>query len=1107
MSKAKAVPSRKPTGLLRGLALGSSIFAFWSWCVKTIWPWFLEQISNLWTNASVGLPRTGEEFIALAGFFVLPVFGFLAYFIIKVWIEIEKGGVYERAAIGVSSLASYAVEKIYICYMVIFDSVLSEILWFNFSRKYRKEVVRLRNLLDVRNLVMATANHLELDDIYISLRVARQKPGRDFNENPIHNIQSNDRVSVWEHFKNSNCQGVFVVVGAPGSGKTTLLKYLMLAYARGAAWIYRVKSRIPIFIELRKLPKYIGKGTQRLDVVLEKMLRDEVDLKELINKMPETWLTQILDTGRAIILCDGLDEIVDLKIRKKISDWIQGSSTHTDWHRNLFVVTARPAGYKTANIAHAKILEVQPFEWEDTKNFIQKWNEANRVISMKPGTSKKTIKDLATNDANILIKKLQDHSRLGVLTSNPLLLTMVCLMHEKGHLPGSRSQLYKEICEVHLDRWRRRVQGPERRDTWTAEQKLTVLRPLANFLMKKEDVVGNSGNRDSKRISTNELLEVCKNQLSQIGLENNEDIRLAFFQSLHDESAILLQWEPGEWGFAHLSFQEYLCADYWFSNNTEAPQAEDWRKLIDLSWWRETVLLYACKATNLRPLIQGALDSGTENGLSFLFALESETVSIPSDQVHQIDYALNIALESRERRSFESAGKAWLIRQNDNNYLKIGNGRWISGWVTNAEYQCFLNEMSERSFIYHPLHEVKWWLSGGSKDPVLGVGFNSAQKYCRWLESKFPEFKYSFVGSEDEPLCYEQNSRYITWMENGALSCPSALLKDNSGSFNCSHGVMSWFDKGFLEKVIISNIRFNRGWRFVGKNMHFYRLEMLERSWFAFLAVTVVVVLLVIGAGIAGAIKSGGDVILEFKWIILLAVMLSGCATVLRIKVRRDKIRSEIARSASPFIIEKVMLKCLRNLARNEGRVVTIKWGKNGGQGSFIPYLRDVEIFDLISLSGVAFFKDKDEVVGNKHVAFSIASSIMMVVWVPEIQFDGLYKVFSRGSGKLSVDEFCNGCEVVNDLMKKSEDATEKNRIKIFLDCLRFFDPRIAINNQRRLARVLISSILNIDITSCNGHIFEPVNKILQIINAVDKREDGKLGAWEGIRLIKSNRD
>lgn len=780
--------TKRPSGVKTSLITLPIPTALLLWCGKILWPWLTEQAESLmtgnWPTFSVG---STEQFLALILLPVVPVLWFVAYFLLNVWREIERDQkIYKVVA---SKIAAFPAAAWDLCGRwkdTVTGWIGLRLSWISFTRRYLRELPRLRKVLDVRNLVMTQANHLELEDVYIELKAASRTLGRHSAANPVTRELRNERAAIWDHLRVLRSGVALAIIGAPGSGKTTLLKHLMLKYAWNQQGKFRVRSRVPFFIELRKLPKLLGKGNASLPVVLANVLKGEHDLKPLLACMPNDWLSRLLKQGRCLLLCDGLDEVPDVTTRQMVSKWLDDQINHTDWHRNLFLVTARPAGYDSAPLGNVQSLEVQPFDWEDTRSFIQRWYMANRVITMKPGTPKRDIRDLAAQDADSLLKKLRDHTRLGVLTSNPLLLTMVCLMHEMGQLPGSRSQLYKEICEVHLERWRRRIGSDtdgkaSQRETWNAEQKLTVLRPLARILMLRGELSVSPGEMDSKRLSTAEMLKFARESLDHIGVAADETSRRAFFTNLHHESGLWLELEPDEWGFAHLSFQEYLCADLWFTNPSMVPDKEEWPLYFEQSWWRECLLLYASKTTDLRPMVRAALEAKTPRSLAFLFALEGETVSIPADLQRQVDAELNKALNSKEIAIFTPAAEAWLLRQQEMGYSRIDERREVGSWVSHAEYQLFLLENDKHDIGLWPLHRIGKWFEDEARAAVAGMRCAAAKRYCNWLDQRFPEWNHRLCGVDVlERQSLLSDGVESTWLDNEGLNISSEQLKSRA---------------------------------------------------------------------------------------------------------------------------------------------------------------------------------------------------------------------------------------------------------------------------------------------------------------------------------------
>jgi len=124
-----------------------------------------------------------------------------------------------------------------------------------------------------------------------------------------------------------------VVLGDPGSGKTTLLRYLALLYARDLAegstvvqgkLVADEPARLPIVLPLRLLGAYLRDQAQA-SVEGHKLLLDFF-LRALANEriaLPETFFDEWLTSGNAVILLDGLDEVADPDLRRRIARLVE----------------------------------------------------------------------------------------------------------------------------------------------------------------------------------------------------------------------------------------------------------------------------------------------------------------------------------------------------------------------------------------------------------------------------------------------------------------------------------------------------------------------------------------------------------------------------------------------------------------------------------------------------------------------------------------------------------------------------------------------------------------------------------------------------------------
>ena len=140
-----------------------------------------------------------------------------------------------------------------------------------------------------------------------------------------------------------------VVLGDPGSGKTTLLYFLALVHAWGPAKASerlgidpKEADRLPIFVPLAAFDDMLGEvpGLTLLD-----FLPRFYDRRRSLPGLGPLF-RQALETGQALILLDGLDEVLDTTTRRYVAQ--QASALIGEWgpHGVRFAITSRFVGYR-----------------------------------------------------------------------------------------------------------------------------------------------------------------------------------------------------------------------------------------------------------------------------------------------------------------------------------------------------------------------------------------------------------------------------------------------------------------------------------------------------------------------------------------------------------------------------------------------------------------------------------------------------------------------------------------------------------------------------------------------------------------------------------------
>ncbi len=335
-----------------------------------------------------------------------------------------------------------------------------------------------------------------------------------------------------------------VVLGDPGSGKTTLCRFATAAVA-GAAGLKDLDLRhepLPLLLPFRDYVRVCREdGDRDLITYLTAEIRNHLQVP-----VPDDFVEQAVDAGRAVLLLDGLDEVGSQGEREEMRARVEAFQVQHP--RVATLVTSRVAGYDEAPLPEEfEHLELRPFDEEDLKLFVHTW-----YAVQEPDDAR--VRD---QGSRALLAALDAEPHVRALARNPLLATLIALVHRhEAQLPGERAKLYELCVKTMLETWPAARRRPF--DSIDAGLQRAYLESLAYRMQKSRPAVSNP----KVVIERTALIETLVEIMSERGGQGTtiRSVAEAWVRFLETGTGLLVEQRPGVFGFFHLSLMEYLAA-------------------------------------------------------------------------------------------------------------------------------------------------------------------------------------------------------------------------------------------------------------------------------------------------------------------------------------------------------------------------------------------------------------------------------------------------------------------------------------------------------------------------------------------------------------------
>ncbi|MEU5543562.1 NACHT domain-containing protein [Streptomyces sioyaensis] len=341
-----------------------------------------------------------------------------------------------------------------------------------FIRRYRNHV--LENFGKIEPPDFERRRRVPIEDLYVPPEITRM------GSSPV------DSVNTWELIDRIDRT---VLLGDPGGGKTTASNVIMHWHAKSG------DRRVPFLVTLREFASQDPPARSVLGHI-------ENNLETFYQcPAPKGLIAKLLLSGSALVIFDGLDELIDTTRRAEVTAIVERFGSEYPMTRIL--VTSRLVGYNHARLDDQQFVRyrVDGFDTDRVDEYVRKW------FSQEDGIS--------SSEIELLSSAFMDESApVSDLRSNPLMLALMCILYRgEGSIPRNRPEVYEQCANLLFRKWdaRRRIHTELRARPHVEP----ALRHLAHWLFLRKD--------SESAVTQRNLISETADFLHHRGFESREE--------------------------------------------------------------------------------------------------------------------------------------------------------------------------------------------------------------------------------------------------------------------------------------------------------------------------------------------------------------------------------------------------------------------------------------------------------------------------------------------------------------------------------------------------------------------------------------------------------
>jgi len=335
-----------------------------------------------------------------------------------------------------------------------------------------------------------------------------------------------------------------VILAGPGYGKTTFMKFLLLNLLK--------KQIIPIYWEWKTIYPFLAE-TDDLGIVLlnyfQKIFKNSFEVKDI---------EAFTRNQKFVFLIDGLDEAEQSNRLPLMQSIIK--HYHEKFPGSYFVITSRIANYSQDYIDiflengfhHYTINPLSEYlVFQYVNNFI------NFQLPDDPLKSADKIK--------FLKKYIETQPGIKALTEHPLLLSLIVLIYTfEGSLPDTKINLYERCIEVLIYTWKKTDSDINTfNELYLDNNTLYALlceiayEYFERFIQGKVKEFGLLPKDELKKILKRTYKNLIRRRIQERKID---DVIAKLFNYFKNNTGVIVEASPNEFGFSHRTLLEYLAA-------------------------------------------------------------------------------------------------------------------------------------------------------------------------------------------------------------------------------------------------------------------------------------------------------------------------------------------------------------------------------------------------------------------------------------------------------------------------------------------------------------------------------------------------------------------